>query len=38
MSDAATALREPWPALEHQREGVTVGIWLFIASENRTAP
>jgi hypothetical protein len=32
MSDAATALREPWPALEHQREGVTVGIWLFIAS------
>ncbi len=33
MSDAATALREPWPDLEHQREGVTVGIWLFIASE-----
>src|SRR5579871_556653 len=32
MSDAA-ALREPWPDLQRQREGVTVGIWLFIASE-----
>jgi cytochrome c oxidase subunit 3 len=33
MSDVATALREPWPDLDRQREGVTVGIWLFIASE-----
>src|SRR5258705_11510307 len=33
MSDAATALREPWPALDRQRDGVSVGIWLFIASE-----
>src|SRR6266478_209891 len=33
MSDAATALREPWPDLDRQREGVSVGIWLFIVSE-----
>jgi cytochrome c oxidase subunit III len=33
MSDTATALREPWHDLERQREGVTVGIWLFIVSE-----
>jgi heme/copper-type cytochrome/quinol oxidase subunit 3 len=33
MSDVGTALREPWPDLDRQREGVTVGIWLFIASE-----
>jgi cytochrome c oxidase subunit 3 len=33
MSDAAAALREPWPDLDRQREGVTVGIWLFIVSE-----
>jgi cytochrome c oxidase subunit III len=33
MSDAVTALREPWPDLDRQREGVAVGIWLFIASE-----
>ncbi len=33
MSDAATALREPWPDLDRQRHGVSVGIWLFIASE-----
>ena len=33
MSDAVTALREPWPDLDRQREGVSVGIWLFIASE-----
>lgn len=32
MSDAA-ALREPWSDLDRQREGVAVGIWLFIASE-----
>src|SRR5215472_5520482 len=33
MSDAVTALREPWPDLDRQREGISVGIWLFIASE-----
>jgi cytochrome c oxidase subunit 3 len=33
MSDIVTALREPWPDLDRQREGVSVGIWLFIASE-----
>lgn len=33
MSDTVTALREPWPDLDRQREGVAVGIWLFIASE-----
>jgi cytochrome c oxidase subunit 3 len=33
MSDATTALREPWSDLDRQREGVSVGIWLFIASE-----
>src|SRR5262245_32619175 len=33
MSDAATALREPWSDLDRQREGVSVGIWLFIVSE-----
>jgi cytochrome c oxidase subunit III len=33
MSDAADALREPWSDLDRQREGVTVGIWLFIVSE-----
>jgi cytochrome c oxidase subunit 3 len=33
MSESAAALREPWPDLRRQREGVAVGIWLFIASE-----
>jgi cytochrome c oxidase subunit 3 len=33
VSDANAALREPWPDLRRQREGVAVGIWLFIASE-----
>jgi cytochrome c oxidase subunit III len=33
MSDPATGLREPWPDLRRQREGVAVGIWLFVASE-----
>ena len=33
MSDAAAALREPWPDLDRQREGVAVGIWLFVASD-----
>jgi cytochrome c oxidase subunit III len=33
MSNAADGLREPWTDLDHQREGVAVGIWLFIVSE-----
>ena len=31
MSDAA--LREPWPNLRLQREGVGLGVWIFLASE-----
>jgi cytochrome c oxidase subunit 3 len=31
MSD--TALREPWPDLRTQREGVGLGMWIFLASE-----
>ena len=33
MSDIPGALREPWPNLRLQREGVGVGMWLFLASE-----
>lgn len=33
MSDIAGALRDPWPNLRLQREGVGVGMWLFLASE-----
>jgi len=33
MSDASAALQEPWPDLAVQREGVSVGIWVFLASE-----
>jgi cytochrome c oxidase subunit III len=33
MSDPAAALREPWSDLDRQRQGVVVGIWLFIVSE-----
>ncbi len=33
MSDVAPALQEPWPDLAVQREGVSVGIWVFLASE-----
>jgi cytochrome c oxidase subunit 3 len=33
MSDVARALREPWPDLRLQREGVGLGMWLFLASE-----
>lgn len=33
MSNVTDALREPWTDLDRQREGVAVGIWLFIASE-----
>ena len=31
MSEAA--LREPWPNLRLQREGVGLGMWIFLASE-----
>jgi cytochrome c oxidase subunit 3 len=33
MSDVSRALQEPWPDLAVQREGVTLGIWVFLASE-----
>ena len=33
MSDTSAALREPWPDLARQREGVSFGLWVFIASE-----
>lgn len=33
MSEASTALRKPWTDLERQREGVEIGIWVFIVSE-----
>lgn len=33
MSDTAGALQHPWPNLRLQREGVGLGMWLFLASE-----
>lgn len=33
MSGTAGALREPWPNLRLQREGVGLGMWMFLASE-----
>ncbi len=33
MSDVAGALQEPWPDLRLQREGVGLGMWIFLASE-----
>ena len=33
MSEASRALQEPWPDLAIQREGVHVGVWVFLASE-----
>ena len=33
MSETAGALREPWPDLRLQREGVGLGMWIFLASE-----
>ncbi len=33
MSDAHSLLHEPWPSVERQREGVSFGLWLFIATE-----
>jgi cytochrome c oxidase subunit 3 len=33
MSDASSALREPWDQLARQREAVSFGVWVFLASE-----
>ena len=33
MSEVSAALREPWPDLARQREGVVFGIWVFLATE-----
>jgi heme/copper-type cytochrome/quinol oxidase subunit 3 len=33
MSELSQALREPWPDLRLQREGVGLGMWIFLASE-----
>lgn len=33
MTNLARALREPWPDLDLQREGVSLGMWMFLASE-----
>jgi cytochrome c oxidase subunit III len=33
MSDTALLLRKPWSNLSRQREGATLGIWIFLASE-----
>lgn len=33
MSDTAGALQHPWPDLRLQREGVSLGMWIFLASE-----
>lgn len=33
MSETSGALREPWSNLQLQREGVGLGMWMFLASE-----
>jgi cytochrome c oxidase subunit 3 len=33
MSEVSPALHEPWPSLERQKEGVSFGVWVFLASE-----
>jgi heme/copper-type cytochrome/quinol oxidase subunit 3 len=33
VTEASHALREPWPNLRLQREGVGLGMWIFLASE-----
>jgi len=33
MSDTAGALQHPWPNLRMQRDGVSLGMWIFLASE-----
>ncbi len=33
MSETSAAVREPWPDLARQREGVSFGVWIFLATE-----
>jgi heme/copper-type cytochrome/quinol oxidase subunit 3 len=33
VTNAERILQEPWPSLERQREAVSFGMWVFIASE-----
>jgi len=33
VSGPASILREPWPSVPRQREGVTFGMWAFLATE-----
>jgi cytochrome c oxidase subunit III len=33
MTDASHALHEPWPSLARQKEAVSFGVWVFLASE-----
>ncbi len=33
MTDLARALQVPWPDLRLQRQGVSLGMWMFLASE-----
>ena len=33
LREPSSALREPWPDLARQREGVALGVWVFLASE-----
>lgn len=33
MSETSRALNEPWPSLPRQREAVSFGVWVFLATE-----
>ena len=33
MSEAERAINEPWPSLSRQREAVSFGVWVFLATE-----
>lgn len=33
MTDTARAINEPWPSLSRQREAVSFGVWVFLATE-----
>src|SRR5262249_23656427 len=33
MTDVSRALQEPWPNMRLQREGVSLGMWMFLVSE-----
>ena len=33
MSEASSVLHEPWPSVERQKMAVSLGMWVFIASE-----